>query len=165
MWNVPNRCQILIIICSIFIFLFLLPGSGFSAQIRLAWDANTESDLAGYKVYYGTISKSYINSVDIGNEISFTLTGLTQGQTYFIVVTAYDNLYYESVFSLEVNGVAMELEPPPPAPPPTIVPSPIPAPTPEPAPIVSEPAPAPTPTPSPVAEPVTGGQVYVAVFE
>lgn len=143
MWNVPNRCQILIIIGSIFIFLFLLPGSGFSAQIRLAWDANTESDLAGYKVYYGTISKSYINSVDIGNEISFILTGLTQGQAYFIVVTAYDNLYYESVFSLEVNGVAMELEPLPPAPPPTIVPSPIPAPTPEPAPIVPEPTPTP----------------------
>lgn len=162
MWNVPNRCQILIIIGSIFIFLFLLPGSGFSAQIRLAWDANTESDLAGYKVYYGTISKSYINLVDIGNEISFTLTGLTQGQTYFIVVTAYDNLYYESGFSFEVNGVAIELEPPPPAPPPTIVPSPIPAPTPA---TSSAPAPTPTPTPSPVAEPASGGHVYVAVSE
>ena len=165
MWNVPNRCQILIIIGSIFIFLFLLPGSGFSAQIRLAWDANTESNLLGYKVYYGTISKSYINSVDIGNEISFTLTGLAQGQAYFIVVTAYDNLYYESVFSLEVNGVAMELEPPPPSPPPTITPIPIPTPIVEPT-LTPEPArghqrskkPIPTPIvePTPTPEPARG---------
>jgi hypothetical protein len=27
-----------------------------AAQIRLAWDPNTESDLAGYKVYYGKSS-------------------------------------------------------------------------------------------------------------
>jgi type IV pilus assembly protein PilY1 len=152
------RNSIIVIIASILIFTFSQSAS--AAQIRLAWNANTESDLSGYKVYYGTTSKSYIKSIDIGNEINYTLTALTSGQTYFIVVTAYDNLYYESGFSLEVNGVAVGIEPPPPAPPPTILPTPISEPTP--TPIVE---PTPTPTPSPVAEPVTIGQVYVAVSE
>jgi hypothetical protein len=31
-----------------------------SAEIKLAWDANIESDLAGYNVYYGTLSPPMI---------------------------------------------------------------------------------------------------------
>jgi hypothetical protein len=34
-------------------------------QVTLAWDANTEPDLAGYKVHYGTASGSYTTSVDV----------------------------------------------------------------------------------------------------
>jgi fibronectin type 3 domain-containing protein len=61
-----------------FLFFLLIAQSAFAAQIKLAWDANIESDLAGYKVYYGTSSKSYSGSVDAGNVTAFTLTGLTQ---------------------------------------------------------------------------------------
>ncbi len=45
----------------------LLYQSALAAQIKLAWDANGESNLAGYKVYYGAGSKSYAGSVDVGN--------------------------------------------------------------------------------------------------
>jgi fibronectin type 3 domain-containing protein len=68
----------------IFILLFLTLLSAqfaLAAQIRLAWDPNTESDAAGYKIYYGTSSKSYTGSVDVGNVTTYTLSGLTQGQT------------------------------------------------------------------------------------
>ena len=34
-------------------------------QVTLAGDANTEPDLAGYKVHYGTASGSYTTSVDV----------------------------------------------------------------------------------------------------
>jgi len=34
-------------------------------QVTLAWDANTEPDLAGDKVHYGTASGSYTASVDV----------------------------------------------------------------------------------------------------
>ncbi len=58
------------------------------AEIGLAWDPNTEPDLAGYKVYYGTASRAYGNPVNVGNVTSYSLTGLTRGQTYFIAVTS-----------------------------------------------------------------------------
>jgi fibronectin type 3 domain-containing protein len=86
----------------------------------LAWDVNTESDLAGYKVYYGTSSKSYAGSVDAGNATTYTLTGLTQGQTYYICVTAYNKSNAESRYSGEVTGVAVEPTLPVSGTPPTI---------------------------------------------
>ena len=57
------------LVFSSIILLFTLVSSQFAsaAQIKLAWDPSTESDLAGYKVYYGTSSKSYGGSVDVGN--------------------------------------------------------------------------------------------------
>ena len=136
------RNSMVIIVASILIFIF--SQSALAAQLKLAWDSNTESDLKGYKVYYGTASKSYTGTVDIGDVTTYTLTGLTAGQTYFIVVKAYDTMYYESGYSNEVSGVAVEPEPPPPPPPPTITPTPTPEPTPTPTP---EPTPTPIPTP------------------
>ena len=35
-------------------------------QVTLTWDANTESDLAGYKVHYGTDSRAYTTTLDVG---------------------------------------------------------------------------------------------------
>ncbi len=72
------------------------------AQAALAWDANTETDLAGYKVYYGTTSGQYASVVDVGNQTSYTLTGLQAGLTYFISATAYDTGGLESGHSNEV---------------------------------------------------------------
>ena len=45
-----------IVTTSIFCFIFFLASTSlsYSAEVTLAWDANTESDLAGYKVYYKT---------------------------------------------------------------------------------------------------------------
>ena len=118
-----------------FVFLFLLlfflliSEFAFAAQIKLAWDVNTESDLAGYKVYYGTSSKSYVGSTDVGNVTAFTLTGLTQGQTYYTAVTAYNTLNQESGYSSEVSGVAVEPTSPTSETPPTITPEPTPTPS------------------------------------
>ena len=77
-----------------------------SAQIKLAWDANAEPDLAGYKIYYGTASHSYGTPINVGKVTNYTLTGLTAGQTYYISVTAYDSSSNESDKSNEVSGIA-----------------------------------------------------------
>ena len=53
-------------------------------QVTLAWDANTEPDLAGYKVHYGTSSGSYTSSVDVHKVTTAIVTGLTAGQTYYL---------------------------------------------------------------------------------
>jgi len=88
-------------------------GNGASdGTIKLGWEPNTESDLAGYRVYYGTSSGAYDNSVDAGmgtpsgGLVTYSLTNLTKGQSYCIAVTAYDTSYYESGFSNEVCGNA-----------------------------------------------------------
>ncbi len=82
------------------------PAVADAGVIKLAWDPNTETDVAGYKVYYGTSSGNYENAVDIGNSTEYLLSGLSKGQTYYIVVTAYDTASNESGFSNEVTGSA-----------------------------------------------------------
>ncbi|MES2623392.1 MAG: peptidoglycan-binding protein [Patescibacteria group bacterium] len=47
------------------------------------------SEIAGYNVRYGTTSGNYTATVDAGNTLSTTLTGLTLGQTYYYTVQAY----------------------------------------------------------------------------
>jgi hypothetical protein len=88
-------------------------GNGSSGgTINLGWNPNTESDLAGYRVYYRTSLGAYDNWIDVGmgtssgGLITYSLTNLTKGQTYCIAVTAYDTSNYESGFSNEVCGVA-----------------------------------------------------------
>jgi type IV pilus assembly protein PilY1 len=131
MRNAMNRKRFILPLLISFVVLVLCQ-SALAAQIKLAWDANTESDLAGYKVYYGTSSKSYTGSVDVGNVTSYTLTGLTQGQTYYVAVTANNTSGSESGYSTEVSGVATEPTPPVSETPPTVTPSPTPEPTTEP---------------------------------
>jgi PKD repeat protein len=76
--------------------------------ITLQWDANSEEDLAGYKVYYkigsygppydGTDAEQGASPIRVALEDladpdnpEFRLTGLDPGQIYFFAVTAYDN--------------------------------------------------------------------------
>jgi len=86
-------------------------GNGSSpGTIKLAWDASSDPTVTGYWVYYGTQSGVYENYQDTGavssNPVSFTLTSLLKGKTYYIAVTAYDTYRNESDFSNEVSGTA-----------------------------------------------------------
>lgn len=85
-------------------FAFGMPGT---ANWKLVWDANTESDLAGYKVYWSLTSGDYSDSNfrDVGNVTEQFLSGLplTEGNTYYFVLTAYDISDNESDFSKEVS--------------------------------------------------------------
>ncbi len=69
------------------------------------WDSNTENDLAGYLMYYGDESRVYDQNVDVGLDTFYTVDGLTEGQTYYFAVTAYDSSGNESAFSEEVYGI------------------------------------------------------------
>src|SRR6266513_2822615 len=74
-------------------------------QASLTWNANSETDLTGYKVYEGTASGSYGAPVATlpKTTTSYIATGLQTGTTYFFTITAYDSLGYESVHSGEVS--------------------------------------------------------------
>jgi len=76
----------------------------FGATVEVSWNANTESDLAGYKLYYGTASNTYGAPIDVGDVTRHTLTlSPSVGTTYYFAVSAYDTSGNESVRSQEVS--------------------------------------------------------------
>ena len=97
-------------------------------DVTLAWDANTETDLAGYKIYYGKITGGpYDDSVstDGASPIVVPLSSLLDpanpeftvhdllSETYYFVATAYDTERYESLFSNETTKRAIIFRPTP----------------------------------------------------
>lgn len=75
-----------------------------TGSVTLTWNANSESDLAGYKVYRATASGAYgapIASVSPG-ATQYVSSGLSVG-TYFFIVTAFDQSGNESSPSSEVS--------------------------------------------------------------
>ncbi len=94
--------------------LFLLTKTASAGELTVSWDANAESDLKGYKLYYGTSTGNYNTVVDVGNVINYNLTGLSEGETYFFAVTAYDTAYNESGFSDEVSAQVQVIDVTPP---------------------------------------------------
>jgi hypothetical protein len=84
------------------LLLLIFTTNVYSAQFTVAWNPNSESDLAGYKVYYGNSSGIYDNSVNVGNQTNYTIPNLAIGKTIYIAVTALDLSGNESVYSDEV---------------------------------------------------------------
>ena len=77
--------------------------------VALSWTAPVEredgtpismSEIAGYRVYYGTSEGNYPNEIDIADSYNMQamLSNLASG-TYYIVVTSYDMDGRESAFS------------------------------------------------------------------
>lgn len=99
------------------ILIFAAPALAATVELKFTWDKNTESDLAGYRVYMsatsgsyvkGTTSPNYLTGVTVTmpsvhpNEVLKQITG-TEGQKIYFVLTAYDTTGNESGFSNEVN--------------------------------------------------------------
>jgi hypothetical protein len=80
----------------------LLAVPCWAESVPLAWDASTSENIAGYKVYVGTASRSYSPPITIGNVTAYTVTGLGTGTHYF-AVTAFDASGNESDYSNEVS--------------------------------------------------------------
>ncbi|MGH8071286.1 MAG: malectin domain-containing carbohydrate-binding protein [Candidatus Entotheonellia bacterium] len=88
----------------IFSLMFLIfSTSAFATQVTLQWDPNTETDLAGYKVYYGYASRQYNVNVNAGKSTKTILSGLDDVKIYYFAVTAYDTNGNESKYSNEVS--------------------------------------------------------------
>ncbi|MEW5802599.1 MAG: fibronectin type III domain-containing protein [bacterium] len=89
----------------------LIISKTYALDIALAWKAN--QNVAGYKIYYkaassgepydGTGAQQGNSPVDAGNVTSYILTGLDDGKTYFLAVTAYDVYHQKSDYSKEVS--------------------------------------------------------------
>ena len=107
--------RILCVLIATGLLLGIRPVPATAGSLSLAWDDNTEQDLAGYKVYIGTASQTFSQIIDVGHVTAFTVTNLSEGETYYSSVTAYDIYMNESDFSNEVN-TTIPVTPPPPEP-------------------------------------------------
>ena len=83
--------------------LAFLPVSSMAGSATLNWQPNAESDLGGYRVYYGTASRAYGPPLNVNTANTCTLNTLSEGATYYFAVTAYDTAGNESGFSAEVH--------------------------------------------------------------
>jgi hypothetical protein len=62
-----------------------------AANVTLQWDANTESDLAGYKIYYTDDTQLEMWSELISKDVTeYTVNNLEPGYTYSFYLTAYN---------------------------------------------------------------------------
>lgn len=83
----------------------LLSSTVQAADLSLAWDANPEADIAGYKLHYGSQSGAYAAVIDVGASTTCTVSGLTEGQNYYFAVQAYNTKGLLSPLSSEVTGI------------------------------------------------------------
>lgn len=78
----------------------------FEGSADLTWDPIVDMPFSGYKVYYGTSSGKYLqtlgNGIDAGNSPHFIVTGLGQRGKYYFAVTALYASNIESDYSNEV---------------------------------------------------------------
>jgi fibronectin type 3 domain-containing protein len=82
---------------------FVLASTLMAGEVTLQWNANSEADLSGYNVYYGTSSRSYGPPVSAGKKTSFTVSNLKAGTQYYLAVTAVDTAGNESGYSKEIQ--------------------------------------------------------------
>ena len=94
--------------CSFVFFFLAYVTAAFAGDATLSWDPNDwniNPDLSGYKIYYGTDPSTYTQVIDIGlinpDAPTYTVGNLTEDNTYYFAVTAYDSAGNESGFSGE----------------------------------------------------------------
>ncbi len=94
------------------LFSSLIYSTAWTADVKLKWQPNSDADLAGYYIHYGTASKTYTQKADAGNVSAWTLTGLEANKEYFFALSAYDALKNESTRSAEISGVPGDTQKP-----------------------------------------------------
>jgi hypothetical protein len=98
-----NRLRL---ISPIFVFVAVVIGHAAIAapSVTLAWNANSETNLAGYRLYWGPAARTYgqNQTVPVPTTIA-TVTNLVPTKTYFFAVTAYTTDGLESDYSDEVS--------------------------------------------------------------
>lgn len=76
--------------------------SPLNESLALSWDA--VDGATSYRIYYGTSSPPS-TTVDVGDTTTYTLSGLTNGQTYYVALSAIAQpAYYIAVTAIDSTG-------------------------------------------------------------
>ena len=119
-----SKCRSLLAVCLAVMAILLVASPGLAGVLDATWtapttnaDATTLTDLATYRVYFGTSNppcptSSFWNVPSAtaaptpGTVVTFGLTGLVTGTVYFVQVTAVDTSGNESACSGFASAVA-----------------------------------------------------------
>ena len=86
-----------------------------AGSVSLTWDPSPDTNVIGYKIYYGTASQVYTTNLVVGNVTNTTINGLAAGANFYFAATGYDAAGDESAFSNEafyhVTNSAPTLDP------------------------------------------------------
>ena len=114
---------ILMLVAIAVLFNFLGKISKSFGTATLSWTANTESDLAGYKIYYGISKRTgdcppagYSENINVQKTTSpdkpaYKIENLDTGKTYYFSITSYDVSGNESCFSAEMSKNILKTKP------------------------------------------------------
>ena len=96
------------------LLLMSVANVSFAKDVTLTWDPSPspETDVAGYKIYYGTNTGTYTGTeantgaspIDFGKETIATLEGLDDTKSHYFTVTAYNANGEESAYANEVTA-------------------------------------------------------------
>jgi hypothetical protein len=75
---------------------FRLWDAGTGGALEATWKENTESDLAGYRLMWGTTSGVYTDSLLLGRVSHQRISGLVNGTRYYATLVALDSAGHES---------------------------------------------------------------------
>lgn len=87
------------------------PPTASTGNVTINWNPPTQNtdgtpltDLAGFKIHYGTASQKYTQTITVSNPglVTYVVTNLAAG-TYYFAVTAYSSAGTESTPSSEVS--------------------------------------------------------------
>ncbi len=67
-----------------------------AASVELSWDANSEPDLAGYRLYRSVDGGAFVKIADVGEIPTYSDRAVERGKTYRYAVTAIDKSGNES---------------------------------------------------------------------
>src|SRR5687768_9361945 len=95
-WHAQRQLRTLLLALAI------VAGTAIGAGAATAsWDPNTEPDVAGYKLSYGTQPGVHTVTIDVGNVTAYTFNP-PAGMRYYVVVQAYSTTGALSAKSAEV---------------------------------------------------------------
>ena len=84
--------------------LFFLASFVCGAEVRLAWNPNPETNIAGYQLLWGTASRQYDKNQTVGaTTTTASVSELEAGKTYFFAVKAFNTIGLYSDLSEEVS--------------------------------------------------------------
>ena len=97
-----TRCAVLLGLLLGGLVATTLPVLGVQS-VTLSWNPVTSANVAGYNVYDGSASGNYTNVTSVGNVTNATISGLTEGVTYYFAITTLSASGLESAYSSEIS--------------------------------------------------------------